>query len=174
MSCDWKLLKLESLDACILHINHEGQPYTLKDFEFVQDEDLKSLRFYRVEPEMEIGVAADLLCRCLKAAYVRDDVKAVSDFRKRLEWYVRSEISRFAGLRDEVYQEIRQWGEENVGEGKSYPKTFLFPRNVEPFKHASGAQFSLRCNGLCASYLFLERLTGVKAIRYYCKQRRRH
>ena len=35
-------------------INHEGQPYSRKDFEFAQDEDLKSLRFYRVKPEMEI------------------------------------------------------------------------------------------------------------------------
>jgi hypothetical protein len=94
---------------------------------------LELLKFYRVEPEMEIGVAADLLHRVLDAARTRD-VRAVSDFQKSLDDFVRREVSRFRELQDEVYQEIRQWGEENVGTGKSYPKNFLFPRSTEPFK----------------------------------------
>ena len=58
----------------------------------------------------------------------------MSDFQKRLEHFVRSEISRFRDLQDEVYGEIRQWGERNVGTGMSYPKNFLFPRSSEPFR----------------------------------------
>ena len=54
--------------------------------------------------------AYDMLCRTLDAARAKDTL-AVSDFRKRLEHYVRSEIHRFPELRDEVYQEIRCWGE---------------------------------------------------------------
>ena len=117
-------------------INHNGRDYTIQDFENAKDEDLESLKFYRVEPEMEIGVAADLLHRVLEAARKegRQDVKAVSDFQKRLERYVRSEISHFRDLQDDIYSEIRRWGEENVATGKSYPKNFLFPRSTEPFK----------------------------------------
>jgi DNA-binding XRE family transcriptional regulator len=113
-------------------INHEGQPYSRKDYdELTEKKGLESLRFYRVEPEMEIGVAYDLLCRTLKAAHARNQVP---QFMHRLEHFVRSEVGRFAKLRDEVYHEIRQWGEENVGSGKSYPKSFLFPRSTEAFE----------------------------------------
>jgi hypothetical protein len=61
-------------------------------------------------------------------------VKAVSDFQRRLDDFVRREVSHFRDLQDEVYREIRQWGVENVGTGKSYPKNFLFARSTEPFK----------------------------------------
>jgi hypothetical protein len=72
-----------------------------------------------------MAAAYDLLCRTLDAARAKDTL-AVSDFRKRLEHYVRSEINRFPELRDEVYQEIRRWGEKNVATGKSIPRTFCF------------------------------------------------
>ena len=129
--CDygWLMSNEENLPM----ISHSGRDYTLADFENARDADLESLKFYRVEPEMDILVAADILHRVLEAARKRD-VKAVSDFQKRLEHYVRSEISRFRDLQDEVYREIRKWGEENIGTGKSYPKNFLFPRSTEPFK----------------------------------------
>jgi DNA-binding XRE family transcriptional regulator len=129
--CDvnWLLSNSENLPMT----NANGRDYSLQDWEDARDADLESLKFYRVEPEMEIGVAADLLHRVLDAARKRD-IKALSDFQKRLEHYVRSEISRFRDLQDEVYQEIRQWGERNVATGKSYPKNFLFPRSLEPFK----------------------------------------
>src|SRR5262249_8646942 len=104
-----------------------------KDCERAEDEGLKSLKFYRVEPEMEIGVAYDFLCRVLKAEQAKG-VDAVSDFLHRLDSYVRSEVGRFGDLQDAVYSEIRQWGKKNVAPGKSYPKSFLFPRSTEPFK----------------------------------------
>ena len=129
--CDFGWLM--SNDESLLMINHEGQPYTKGDFELARDEELESLRFYRVEPEMEIGVAYGLLCRVLQAARARD-VKDVVDFQKRLEWYVRSEVGHFRELQDAVYGEIQQWNRENVGTGKSYPKTFLFPRSAKPFE----------------------------------------
>ena len=41
-------------------INHNGRDYSLQDFKDAKDEDLESRKFYRVESEMEIGIAADL------------------------------------------------------------------------------------------------------------------
>jgi hypothetical protein len=86
-----------SNDENLPMVNHNGRKYTMQDFEDAQDADLESLKFYRpdVEPEMEILIAADYLCRVLDAARTRD-IKAVSDFQKRLEHYVRSEISHFS------------------------------------------------------------------------------
>jgi hypothetical protein len=114
-------------------INLAGQPYSPEDFTQAQDKDLESLKFYQVEPEMEIGVAYDFLCRVLEAAK-EQGVNAVSGFLHRLEAYVRSEVGHFTELQDAVFGEIRQWGKENVATGKSYPKSFLFPRSAEPFK----------------------------------------
>ena len=82
---------------------------------------------------MEIGIAYGLLCRVLKAAYDRGPVP-VSEFSSWLERYVRSEIGNFTELQDTVYAEIRAWNRESVATGKSYGKSFLFPRSVELFK----------------------------------------
>ena len=121
-------------------VNPEKQPYSQKDFSDAQ-EALESLKFHRIEPQMEVQVAGDLLHRTLEAANARD-MLAVSDFLKRLEYFVRSEIHRFPKLRDQVYAEIRKWGEENVATGKSYPKSFLFPRSVEPFQRNQKRAFA--------------------------------
>jgi hypothetical protein len=95
-------------------VNHNAREYTMQDWEDAKDEDLESLKFYRVEPEMEIGVAADLLHRVLEAAYKRD-VKAVSDFQRNLDDFVRREVSHFRELQDEIYREIRQ-GEKRTSD----------------------------------------------------------
>jgi hypothetical protein len=56
-----------SNDENLPMVNHNGREYTMQDFEDAQDADLESLKFYRpdVEPEMEILIAADYLCRVL-------------------------------------------------------------------------------------------------------------
>jgi hypothetical protein len=133
-ACGVDLGWLMANDENLPMINHEGQPYKApEDFDRAQDKELESLKFYRVEPEMEIGMAYDFLCRVLEAAQAKG-VNAVSDFQHRLEVYVRSEVGHFGDLQDAVYGEIRQWGKENVATRKSYPKSFLFPRSAEPFK----------------------------------------
>ena len=119
-TCRWSTLKSE--------------PYTREDFELAQ-EAVESIQLANIKLEMEIDVAADLLHRVYDAAQAKD-MLAVSDFRRRLEFYIRSEIHRFPELRDQVYAEIRKWGEENVATGKSYPKSFLFPRSKESFLRA--------------------------------------
>ena len=74
---------------------------------------------------MEIGVAYGLLCRVLQAARARD-VKDVVDFRKRLEWYVRSEVGHFRELQDAVYGEIQQWNREMSELGNPIPRPSYF------------------------------------------------
>ena len=88
---------------------------------------------------MELGVAYDSLCRVLEPA-TTEDAKALAEekgagmaiasFRSRLEAFVRAEIGRFGDLQGEVYNEIRAWHRENVGAGKGFPKSFLFPRSA--------------------------------------------
>jgi transcriptional regulator with XRE-family HTH domain len=112
----------------------EGEVYERKHFELAQ-EAVESIRLSNIKLEMEIDVAADLLHRVYDAAQAKD-MLAVSDFRRRLEDFIRREIHRFPKLRDQVYAEIRKWAEENVATGKPYPKSFLFPRSVEPFRRA--------------------------------------
>jgi hypothetical protein len=114
-------------------VNHNGRDYTMQDFEDAKDEDLESLKFYRVESEMEIGVAADLLHRVLDAARTRD-VKAVSDFQRRLEDFVRREVSHFRDLQDKVFTRSGGGEKRTSAPGKSYPKNFLFPPSPERFK----------------------------------------
>ena len=82
-----------------------------------------------IKLEMEIEVARDLLHRTLDAAHARDMV-AVSDFRKELEFFVRSEIHTFPQVEGPGVCRNQEVGEENVATGKSYPKSFLFPRSV--------------------------------------------
>ena len=113
--------------------NLEGRRYDRSDFERALAA-LESLRVASLKAELEIATAYDLLHRTLDAARARNTL-AVSDFRKRLEHYVRSELHCFPDLRDEVYEEIRRWGEKNVATGKSYPKSILFPRGVKLFQH---------------------------------------
>jgi hypothetical protein len=48
--------------------------------------------------------------------------------------FVRGMLEYDSELKDEVYEEIRQWNRANVGEGKSFPKSFLFPRSTAPFE----------------------------------------
>ena len=93
--------------------------------------DLKPLAIYRDEPEMEICVAAGLLVQILEAARQKNQVP---QFRKRLERFIQSELAHFAELRDGVYREIREWNERYVGTGRTFPKTFLFPRDAALFE----------------------------------------
>jgi hypothetical protein len=112
----------------------EGEVYERKHFELAQ-EAVESIQLANVKLEMEIDVAADLLHRVYDTAQAKD-MLAVSDFRRRLEDFIRREIHRFPELRDQVYAEIKEWGEKNVATGKSYPKNFLYPRSVKTFRRA--------------------------------------
>jgi transcriptional regulator with XRE-family HTH domain len=109
-------------------INHEGLPFRQKDFEFAQAADLENLRFFRIEPKMELGVAYDLLCRLLEATVATGDDHAVAEFRRRVETFIRTELARCRPLQEEVYAQLRADAKQGVA------KSFLFPREIEAFQ----------------------------------------
>ena len=76
--------------------------------------------------EEEICVAYTILRRVLKAARKRNQAPQLT---KRIEHFIRSEISRYSELQKEIYSELREWNERYVGTGRTYPKSLLFPRH---------------------------------------------
>jgi transcriptional regulator with XRE-family HTH domain len=112
-------------------INNEGLRYDPEqDFRVAQEisekpdgeDSLRPHGFYRHVPEMKVIVAGDLLVRVLQRAHKRN---SVPEFIHRLEWFIRSEISKFGDLQEEVYTEIRK---------HDWPKGgFLFPRDEKVF-----------------------------------------
>ena len=117
-------------------VNCDNQPWRQEDFEAaqkdLQERDL-ALQLYDREMAMEVGTAYSFLQRALQAAS-KKNVFAVSQFRHRLEHFVRSEIHRFGELRDEIYRELREWNERYVRTGRCHPKSFLFPRDPASFE----------------------------------------
>jgi transcriptional regulator with XRE-family HTH domain len=107
-------------DSSLPMVNRVGEPYALDDFEFAQDSDLPPLQFHWISPEMEVGVAYDMLMQALAAARRRN---AVPQFQKRLADFLRREVGHFREIEDAVYGGHRRDG-----------KGILFPRSVEPFK----------------------------------------
>jgi transcriptional regulator with XRE-family HTH domain len=124
------VLWLKAHNSALPITNFEERPYTASDFETAQkvnqEKDLKPLALYRDLPEQEVCVAYTILRRALKAARKRNQIQ---EFTKRIEHFIRSEISRYSELQKEVYRELRQWNERYVGTGRTYPKSFLFPRD---------------------------------------------
>jgi transcriptional regulator with XRE-family HTH domain len=117
-------------------VNCDNQPWRQEDFEAAQkDLQERDLAVELLEREMatEVCTAYIFLQRALQAASKRNAF-AVSQFRHRLEDFIRSEIHQFRELRDEVYAELRNWNERYVGTGRSYPKSLLFPRDTADFE----------------------------------------
>jgi transcriptional regulator with XRE-family HTH domain len=106
------VLWLTTNDPSFPMVDFNGQPYRAARFseaqEITRSKDLKPLALYRDEPEMEICVAAGLLVYILEAARQRNQVP---QFQKRLGDFIQYELAKFPELRDEVYQEIREWNE---------------------------------------------------------------
>ena len=129
------VLWLKANDPSLPMTNFEERPYAASDFDtaqrFNRDKDLKPLARYRDLPEHEICVAYTILRRVLKAARKRNQVP---QFTKRLEYFIRNEISCYSELQEEIYSELRAWNERYVGTGRTNPKSFLFPRNEESFE----------------------------------------
>ena len=95
---------LSSNDPALPMVNFAGRPYAYADYEAAQDKELKPLRPYRDESEMEVCVAYRLLRRVLRAARKRNEVP---QFQKRLERFIRGELANYGELRDEVHQKLR-------------------------------------------------------------------
>jgi transcriptional regulator with XRE-family HTH domain len=129
------VLWLTANDPSFPMVDFNGQLYRAERFseaqEIARSRDLRPLALHRDEPEMEICVAAGLLVHLLEAARQKNQV---SQLQKRLERFVQSELAHFPELRDEVYQELREWNERYVGTGRTFPKTFLFPRDPALFE----------------------------------------
>ena len=122
---------LLAADASAPMVNCDNQPWRQEDFEVAQ-KDLRerdlAVELLEREMAMEVCTAYIFLQRVLQAAS-KKNAFAVSQFRHRLEHFIRSEIHQFGELRDEVYRELREWNERYVGTGRSFPKTLLFPRD---------------------------------------------
>jgi hypothetical protein len=126
--CDF--MWLTANDPGLAVTDHEGRRYTAESFKAAQDRTLKSLRFYRIEPALQLGVAYSLLHRTL--CRVRTNPVAAPAFLEELEMFVRRMLELDPELKDQIYAEIYQWNRANVGAGKSFPKSFLFPRSAAP------------------------------------------
>jgi hypothetical protein len=46
--------------------------------------------------------------------------------------FVRGMLEYDSELKDEVYEEIRQWNRANVGEGNRFLRVFFFPARPRP------------------------------------------
>ena len=92
-------------DPKLAFVNSHGRPYAKEDAERASKKEAsESIQFARSGPEIAVLVGADLLHRVLAAAQARNEIP---QFINRFEHYVRSEVGRFAELKDEIYAEIR-------------------------------------------------------------------
>jgi transcriptional regulator with XRE-family HTH domain len=112
-------------------VNHNGQPYSEADLVRAQDEDLRTLRYHELYPKVALAQAYFLLKRVLESEQSNNGAE-VPFFLRRVESFVRSQIH--GPLQNEVYGELKQWWDENVKTGRSYPKSFLTPLNARAFQ----------------------------------------